>query len=158
MIRAALYARVSTNDEIQHPENQLIRLRERAKYSGYEVVGEYVDEKSGKDANRPELQRLLTDCRNRKIDIILITKLDRMMRSTQNLLNILEDLDRWGVALECIDQPIETRSAMGRMMITILGAVAEFERELISERVKDGMARAKAQGKHVGRPRNGGKG
>jgi len=152
-MKVALYARVSTSDESQDPETQLRRLRERAKLAGWEVVGEYIDHKSGKDAHRPELQRLLKDCRERKINLILIIRLDRMMRSVKNLLSVLEDLERWNVALECVDQPIETRSAMGRMMITILGAVAEFERELISERVKDGMARAKAEGKHVGRPR-----
>jgi len=152
-MKVALYARVSTSDESQDPETQLRRLRERAAFAGWEVIGEYVDHKSGKDARRPELQRLLKDCRERKIDLILIIRLDRMMRSVKNLLSVLEDLERWNVALECVDQPIETHSAMGRMMITILGAVAEFERELISERVKDGMARAKAEGKHVGRPR-----
>jgi len=152
-MRVALYARVSTSDNSQNPESQLFKLRERVKNRDWIIIGEYVDTKSGKDANRPELQRLLEDCRAGKIDIIFITKLDRMMRSVKNLLNVLEDLNRWNVNLECIDQPIETHSAMGKMMVTILGAVAEFESELISERVRDGMTRAKLEGKHVGRPK-----
>jgi site-specific DNA recombinase len=153
-MKAALYARVSTDDLGQNPESQLLRLRETAKARGWEIVGEYVDFRSGKDANRPEFQRLLADCKAHRLDIILVTKLDRMMRSTANLLAVLQDLERWGVGLECLDQPIDTKSAMGKFMITLLGAVAEFERELTRSRVKEGMARAKAEGKHCGRPRN----
>lgn len=152
-MKVALYARVSTDDQGQNPETQLMRLRDTARARGYEVIGEYVDFKSGKDANRPEFQKLLADCKAHRVDLIMITKLDRMMRSTANLLAVLQDLERWGVGLECLDQPIDTKSAMGKFMITLLGAVAEFERELTRSRVKEGMARAKAEGKHCGRPR-----
>lgn len=152
-MKVALYARVSTDDKGQDPESQLFKLRRMAEARGYEIVGQYVDHKSGKDANRPEFQRLLKDARAHQFDIIMITKLDRMMRSVKNLLSVLEDLERWKIALECVDQPIETGSAMGKMMLTILGAVAEFERELIRERVKDGIARSRKEGTAHGRPR-----
>lgn len=152
-MKVALYARVSTDDQGQNPETQLLRLRETAKARGWEIFDEYIDFRSGKDANRPDFQRLLSDAKGHKVDIILITKLDRMMRSTANLLTVMQDLERWGVALECLDQPIDTKSAIGKFMITLLGAVAEFERELTRSRVKEGMARAKAEGKHCGRPR-----
>ena len=152
-MKAALYARVSTDDQGQNPENQLRRLREIAKARGWEVHDEYIDFRSGKDANRPEFQRLLADAKGHKFDIIMITKLDRMMRSTSNLLNVLKHLEKWKVALECLDQPIDTRSAAGQFMVTMLGAVAEFERELGRDRIKDGMARAKAEGKLCHRPK-----
>lgn len=151
-MKVALYARVSTADKEQMPENQLRVLRQFAEAHGHEIYSEYVDHRSGKDANRPDFQRMMTDARYRKFDLIMVTKLDRIMRSTKNLLNVLEDLDRWGVAFQCTQQPIETNSAVGRLMITIIGAMAEFERELISERVKDGMERARAEGKHLGHP------
>jgi DNA invertase Pin-like site-specific DNA recombinase len=152
-MKVALYARVSTDDQGQNPESQLFKLRKMSEARGYEVVGMYIDHKSGKDDNRPDFQRMLNDARAHKFDVILVTKLDRVMRSVKNLLKVLEDLERWKVSLECVDQPIETGSAMGKMMITILGAVAEFERELIRERVTDGIARAKSEGKQLGRPR-----
>lgn len=152
-MRVALYARVSTDDQGQNPETQLFRLRQIAQARDYIVFAEFVDFKSGKDANRPEFQRMLSDGKARNFDLILITKLDRMMRSTANLLTVLQDLERWGVGLECLDQPIDTKSPMGKFMITLLGAVAEFERELTRSRVREGMARAKAEGKHCGRPR-----
>ena len=152
-MKVALYARVSTADKEQMPENQLRVLRQFAEAHGYDVADEFVDYRSGKDANRPEFQRMMTGARKRDFDLIMVTKLDRIMRSTKNLLNVLEDLDRWGVSFQCVQQNIETNSAVGRLMITVIGAMAEFERELISERVKDGMARAKAEGKHVGHPK-----
>lgn len=151
-MKVALYARVSTDDKQQNPETQTRILKMFAEARGYEIVREYIDFRSGKDANRPEFQNLMIDAKHHMFDIILVTKLDRIMRSTKNLLNVLDDLERWKVGFECVQQPIETTSAMGRLMITVIGAMAEFERELISERVKDGMARAKAEGKKCGHP------
>lgn len=152
-MKVALYARVSTDDQGQNPETQLFRLRDIAKARGYEIYDEYVDFRSGKDANRPEFQRLLADCKGHKVDLIMVTKLDRMMRSTANLLNVLKALKKWHVDLECLDQPIDTRSAAGQFFVTMLGAIAEFERELTRDRVKDGMARARAEGKLCHRPK-----
>ena len=152
-MKVALYARVSTDDQGQNPETQLFRLRQLAQARSYEITGEYVDYASGKDARRPKLQEMLEDARNHRFDKILILRLDRMMRSVTNLWNVLNDLERWGVGLECADQSIDTQSPQGRFTITIVGAVAEYERDLTRTRVKEGMARAKAEGKHCGRPR-----
>lgn len=149
-MKVALYARVSTIDKGQDPETQLQKLRSFAESKGYLVVGEWYDKASGADPNRPQLVEMLQ--KSRTYDAIIITKLDRMMRSTKNLLNMLEDFDKKGVALICVDQPIETGTAMGRLLIQILSAVAEFERELTRDRVKDGLARARKEGKRLGRP------
>jgi DNA invertase Pin-like site-specific DNA recombinase len=151
-MRVALYARVSTFDDRQDPDNQLRRLREFASARGFEVVEEYVDRASGADPNRPALTAMMEAARKRKVDAVTIVRLDRIMRSTINLLRVLENMEVWGVHLICLDQPIDTSTPSGRLLTTIIGAVATFERELISERVKDGMARAKADGIHVGRP------
>lgn len=152
-MKVALYARVSTDDQGQNPETQLFRLRNTARARGYEIYDEYIDFKSGKDANRPEFQRLLVDCKGHKVDLIMITKLDRMMRSTSNLLNVIKHLNKWKVGLECLDQAIDTRSAAGAFFVTMLGAIAEFERELTRDRVIDGMNRARAEGKLCHRPK-----
>lgn len=150
-MKVALYARVSTDDKGQDPETQLYKLRQFAASKGYQVVGDWADKASGADPNRPELVKMIQKARS--YDAIIITKLDRMMRSTKNLLNMLEDFDKKGIALICVDQPIETNTAMGRFLIQILSAVSEFERELTRDRVKDGLARARHQGKQFGRPK-----
>ena len=152
-MKVALYARVSTSEDRQDPENQLRRLREFASARGFEVVKEYVDRASGADPNRPALTAMMEAARKGQIGAIAIVRLDRIMRSNINLQRILEDLESWNVRLICLDQPIDTSSPIGRLLVTVTGAVATFERELISERVRDGMARAKAEGVHVGRPR-----
>jgi DNA invertase Pin-like site-specific DNA recombinase len=151
-VKVALYARVSTSEDRQDPENQLRRLREFASARGFEVVEEYVDRASGVDPNRPALTEMMEAARKGTVGAVAIVRLDRIMRSTINLLRVLEEMEAWGVHLICLDQPIDTSTPSGRLLTTIIGAVATFERELISERVRDGMARAKANGKHVGRP------
>ena len=153
-MKAALYARVSTNDKGQNPETQLRKLRAFAEARGYEVTREYVDWGfSGKNDDRPQFRLMLDHSRRRNHGVILVVKLDRMMRSLTNFLTVLENLDKWGVGLECVDQSIDTRSASGRLMIQITAAFAEWERELIRERVNDGIARARAEGTALGRPR-----
>lgn len=149
--KVAIYARVSTQDK-QDPEVQLVKLREFAAARGWEIYQEYIDRASGADPNRPALDNMLKDARNRRFHAVLIVRLDRITRSIINLLNTLQMLDKWSVSLVCVDQPIETNSPTGRLMIHILAALAEFERELIRERVKDGMEKARRNGKHIGRP------
>ncbi|MFA5336526.1 MAG: recombinase family protein [Candidatus Omnitrophota bacterium] len=164
-MKVALYARVSTiesdktylaNGEEhakQDPETQLRKLRRYAQAMDWEIIGEYVDRASGADPNRPRLAELMKKARLHELDIILCVRLDRITRSLANLLTTIEDLDRWKIRLVCTDQNIETGSATGRLMVQLLGALAEFERELTIERIHDGMERAKAAGVHVGRPR-----
>ena len=147
---AALYARVSTPD--QDPQNQLLRLRAFADAKGW-AVSEYVDVASGGNPRRPGLDALIKDCKLRGIDIVVATKIDRLARSIVNLLNVLEQLDKWGVQVVFLDQPIDTRNASGRLTLNILAALAEFEKELIHDRTMDGLARANAEGRHGGRPK-----
>lgn len=152
-MKVALYARVSKADDSQNPENQVMRLREYADAQGWEVYGEpYIDYASGADAFRPALNRMMNDARAHRFVVVLVVKIDRIARSAVNLLNLLKDLESRGVGFECTDQPISTNESTGRFLVTVLGAVAELERELISERTKAGLARAVAQGKRLGHP------
>jgi len=168
-VKVALYARVSTplsskkqtderERERQDPEVQLVKLRAYAKMRGWEVADEYVDRASGADPDRPELARLTEDIRShvhegsdKRIAAVLIVRLDRIMRSLSNMLRILEEFEAWGVKLVAVNQAIETDTATGRLMMHILGAFAEWERETIRERVLDGMAKARADGTKFGR-------
>ena len=146
----ALYARVSTAG--QDPDNQVVRLRAVAEARGYEIQGVYIDVASGADARRPELDRMLASAKLGEVRRVMATKIDRLARSVVNLSATMELLDSWGVTIEFLDQPIDTSTPSGKMTFTVLAAVAEFERELISDRTKDGLARAKAQGRIGGRP------
>ena len=151
-MKAALYARVSTTDRDQNPETQLVKLRQVAQARGYTLTREYVDQASGADHNRPALVDMMNAAKQGDINAILIVRLDRMTRSLTNLLHIIEELNAYNVTLICTDHPIETNTTTGRLMTHILGALAEWERELIRERVKDGMENARAKGVHLGRP------
>jgi len=147
-----LYARVSTKDKEQNPENQLIRLREYCKARGWEFK-EYVDFASGAKKDRPGLKSVMSDLDS--IDGILVLRLDRFGRSLQNLLENLNIIRSEGKFFEAIDQGLKIsgkKDPMNDFMLAILGAAAEFERELISERVRDGMARARNENKRIGRP------
>lgn len=148
----ALYARVSTDD--QTTDNQILRLREVARSRGYLIYNEYTDVASGACSRRPALDKMLADAKAGKIQKIMATKLDRMARSVINLTSIMQQLESWGVVVEFLDQNIDMSSASGKFTTTILAAVAEFERELIRDRTKDGQIRAKAQGKVIGRPQH----
>jgi DNA invertase Pin-like site-specific DNA recombinase len=150
--RVALYARVSTHDKDQDPDNQLVKLRSFAESRGWAVYGEYVDMKSGADASRPDLDRMLKAARGHAFNAIIIVRLDRIGRSVRNLLNLIDDLKRFNVELICTDQEIDTSSPAGKLLFTLLGAISEFELELIRDRTKDGLARARSQGKRLGRP------
>lgn len=150
MTRAALYARVSTTD--QHAENQLAMLRAYALARGWEAI-EYVDHISGAKERRKALDVLVAAARGRKIDVVVCVKLDRLARSLRHLVTLVAEWEALGIQFVVTDQAIDTTTPVGRFTFHVLAAVAEFERELIRERVVAGMRRAKAAGKHCGRPR-----
>ncbi len=147
--RAAIYYRVSTTD--QDVDGQVDELREYANHRGFEVVGEYIDKASGTARQRPELDQMLEQVRTGKVDLVLVWAFDRFARSTSHLVNTLEEFQQLGVDFISFRQQIDTSTAAGKLTFTILAGIAEFEREMIRERVKTGMAAAKARGKHVGR-------
>ena len=152
MMIVGLYARVSTKDKEQNPENQLLRLREYCKVKGWDYQ-EYIDYASGAKKDRPGLKSIMSDLDN--IDGILVLRLDRFGRSLQNLLENLNVIRSRGKFFEAVDQGLkisEKKDPMNDFMLAILGTAAEFERELISERVRDGMARARNENKKIGRP------
>ena len=152
-MKVALYARVSKSDKSQNPENQLLRLRRYAQDEGHEVFGEYVDTASGADANRPSLDRMVADAKAHRFTLILAVKIDRIARSMSNLYALLTELDRSKVKFHFIDQSeISTDSPTGKLILSVLGGVAEFERELIRERTLAGLARVRSEGKRLGRP------
>jgi DNA invertase Pin-like site-specific DNA recombinase len=152
--KVALYARVSTHDKEQDPENQLIKLRDFVERRGWVVYGEFIDMRSGAQSTRPELDRMLKAAKAHWFDAIVIVRIDRLGRSVRNLHNLLAELQHSGVALICTDQDIDTSNPTGKLLFTVLGAVSELELDLIRDRTKDGLARAKAQGKRLGRPPN----
>lgn len=150
--RTALYLRVSTAD--QKPDLQQDDLRGYATRAGLEVVGEYLDVAvSGRREGRPQLNALMASVRDREVDCVLVWKFDRFARSTQHLLKALEEFNHLGVRFISVRDQIDTGSPMGRAMFTIVGAMAELESSLISERVTAGMKAAAARGRHLGRPR-----
>ncbi len=149
--RAAVYARVSTAEQI--PENQLVALRTFAGARGWAAT-EFVDHGiSGAKERRPQLDAMLADVHRRKFDLVLVTKLDRLARSTRHLVTLAGELEALGVDLVVLDQAIDTTTPSGRLLFHVLAAIAEFERDLIRERVIAGMRRAKAEGRRFGRPR-----
>lgn len=152
-MKAALYARVSTRDKDQDPEVQLIQLRRYAQYKGYEVVGEYKDQCSGKKPVRPGLQRLERDAEAHRFDAIVVVRIDRIMRSLAHFLNLVEALERQGIRLESSSDGLDYSTPTGRLMRNILASVAEFEGQLIVERTKEGLAKAARDGHFPGRPR-----
>lgn len=150
--RVALYARCSTLDKGQDPELQLVPLREYCQKRGFAIAGEYIDVgQSGAKDRRPELDRLLNDARKRKIDCIIVWKLDRWGRSLKHLINSLSELQGLGVSFVSYQENIDLSTPSGKMMFHIIGAMAEFERELIRERVKAGIQNAQKKGIKVGR-------
>lgn len=148
----ALYARVSTRDKNQDPELQLAPMRQFVQARGWKAT-EFVDHASASDhAGRKQWTRLLSDARQRRIDLVMCWKLDRCFRSSLNAHRTLDEFNHSGVGFRCHTQEIDTTTPAGRLVFSILAAVAEMERELISERVRAGMDKARADGKRVGRP------
>jgi len=149
MKRAVLYMRVSSLD--QHPETQLLDLQQMAVQRGYEVVHEYVDRISGAKARRPGLDELMRDARRGRFDVVLVWASDRIARSVKHFLEVLDELNRLNVEFVSFREQIDTGGPLGRAIVVIIGAIAELERNLIIERVRAGMRRAKLEGRHIGR-------
>ena len=153
MKRAAIYARVSTHNG-QNPEMQLEEVREYCRKRGWKVVGEFVDEGiSGSKEHRPALDRLLAECQKRKIDAVVVYRYDRFARSLRQLVNALEEFRALGIDFVSLHEGVDTSTPNGRLVFGIFATIAEFERELIRDRVRSGLALARSRGRQLGRPR-----
>ena len=151
-MKVATYARVSQRD--QDMEMQRIALRDYCARIGHEIVGTYEDSGySGKTDKRPDFERMLADLRQGSFDAVIVYKLDRIGRSVIHLLNLFEEFANRKIGFVSISQNIDTTTAEGRMFLKMLMVLAEYERELIVSRTLDGLARAKRQGKTLGRPK-----
>ena len=152
-MRVAIYARVSTANNGQDPAMQTRELREYAGRRGWTVTGEYVDVGiSGTKERRPELDRLMGDAHRRRFDAVVVWKFDRFARSVSHLLRALETFKAQGIEFVSFSEQLDTSTPAGKLVFTVLGAVAELERSLIVERVKAGLRNAKAKGRRLGRP------
>jgi DNA invertase Pin-like site-specific DNA recombinase len=153
-VKTAIYARVSTANHGQDPEMQLRELREYSQRRGWEITQEYVDIGiSGTKEKRPRLDKLLADAHRRHFDVVVVWRFDRFARSVSHLLRALENFRALGIEFVSLSEQIDTSTPTGKMIFTVLGAVAELERSLIVERVRAGLRNARAKGKKLGRPR-----
>ena len=150
--RVALYARVSTLDKGQDPETQLVQLRQYAKARNFEVITEFIDYASGTSEDRTQYKLMMAAAKKRKIDVVLVWRYDRFARSTQALVNALKEFQSLGIDFISYQENIDTTTPTGELIFHVMASLAQFESSLISQRVKAGMARAKAQGKHIARP------
>jgi DNA invertase Pin-like site-specific DNA recombinase len=150
-VKAGIYARVSTTD--QTCENQLLELRRYTDARGWTVAKEYVDQGvSGAKERRPALDDLVRDAKRRRFDVLVVWRLDRLGRNLRHLILLLDDLQATGVAFVSLSEGIDATTPAGRLQLHVLGAIAEFERDRIRERVVAGLDRVKRQGKRLGRP------
>ena len=153
-MRVAIYARVSTTNHGQDVSMQTRELRQFAEARAWQIAGEYVDAGiSGSKDSRPELNRLMADAHRRKFDVVCVWRFDRFARSVSHLLRALETFKALGIDFVSYSEQMDTSTPAGKMVFTVLGAVAELERSLIVERVKAGLRNARAKGKRIGRPR-----
>jgi DNA invertase Pin-like site-specific DNA recombinase len=152
--RVALYARVSTLNHGQDPEVQLRDMRLFFElHPGWRIVGDYVDRGvSGTKKNRPELDRLMADAAKGKFDVVCVVKLDRFGRSLRHLVNAIAQLQEHHVSFISLQDNIDMTTSAGRLMFNVIGAMAEFERDIISDRVRAGLRNAKAKGTQLGHP------
>ena len=149
--KVALYCRVSTND--QYPENQVRILSDLAVKNGAEVVSTFIDKGiSGVKKDRDALNQMMSAARSRKFNTLYVLSIDRLSRSVKNLIETVETLNDLGITIVFQRENIDTKSAMGQFFLTVLGSLAQFEREIMRERINAGIARAKSQGKKMGRP------
>jgi DNA invertase Pin-like site-specific DNA recombinase len=154
--RVAIYARVSTVNHGQDVSMQTRELRQFSEARGWNVAGEYTDAGvSGSKDSRPELNRLMADAHKRRFDVVCIWRFDRFARSVSHLLRALETFKALGIDFVSYSEQMDTSTPAGKMVFTVLGAVAELERSLIVERVRAGLRNARAKGKTLGRPRTG---
>jgi len=153
-VRAAIYARVSTTNNGQDPRLQTRELHDFCQHRGWIQAEEYVDVGiSGAKERRPELDRLMADAQRRRFDVVVVWKFDRFARSVSHLLRALETFQALGIEFVSLTEGVDTSTPAGKMVFTVLGAVAELERSLIAERVKAGLRNARAKGKKLGRPK-----
>jgi DNA invertase Pin-like site-specific DNA recombinase len=151
--RAAIYARVSTNNG-QNPEMQIGEVRQYCSRREWQVVQEYVDKGiSGAKEHRPALDQLLADCQKRAVDCVVVYRYDRFARSLRQLVNALEEFRALGIDFVSLHEGVDTSTPNGRLVFGIFASIAEFERELIRDRVRSGLALAKSRGRSLGRPR-----
>ena len=152
MKKCAIYCRVSTSD--QRVESQLYDLRELAAQRGIEVVAEYQDcGISGSKARRPGLDSLMADARRKKFSVVLVSAFDRVARSVRHFLQVIDELESLGVVFVSRREQVDTSGMMGRLFLTLIGSIAELESDLIRERVRAGMRRARLEGRQIGRAR-----
>ena len=150
--RVALYARVSTTD--QSTDSQLLDLRRYTRERGWTIFKEYCDNGiSGTTESRPALNELMDDAKKRRFDVVLVWRFDRFARSTRHLINALEEFRNLGIDFVSYQENIDTSSPLGSAIFTIISAIGQLERDIICERVKMGLRRAKKEGKQLGRPR-----
>jgi len=153
-MKVGIYARVSTSDKDQNVDTQLLPLREFCSSQGWLVYGEYVDQAPANDlAHRKAWKALLEDAAKRRFSVVLVFKLDRAFRSVKHMHDTLAAWEMVGVSFKSLREQFDTSTALGRLLLNLLASLAEFELELIRERVKAGMARAAREGKKIGRPR-----
>ena len=153
-MRVALSARVSTSDRDQNPETQLMPMRDFCAAHGLEIYDEYVDFAPANDlAHRVRWRDLLDDAAKKKFTVVLVFKLDRAFRSVKHMHDTLAAWEVVGVSFKSLREQFDTTTALGRLLLNLLASLAEFELEMIRERVKAGMDRARRQGKHIGRPK-----
>jgi DNA invertase Pin-like site-specific DNA recombinase len=149
--KVALYCRVSTTD--QYPENQVRVLTELAQKNDAEIVATFIDKGiSGVKKDRDALNQMMSAARSRKFNTLYVLSIDRLSRSVKNLIETVETLNELGITIVFQRENIDTKSATGQFFLTVLGSLAQFEREIMRERINAGIARAKSQGKKMGRP------
>lgn len=152
-MKIGIYARVSTSDKNQDPENQLRELRAYCKPRGFEILKEYVDVgQSGAKDSRPKLNELLNDARKRKIDAILVWRMDRFSRDLKFLITTIDSLNQIGIGFISYHENIDLTTAAGRLQMQVFSAFAEYEKNVIKERVLSGLAKARSEGRVGGRP------
>jgi DNA invertase Pin-like site-specific DNA recombinase len=154
MKKICIYGRISTQE--QNVESQLLAVRKYCSNQDWTIAKEYIDENvSGVKDSRPSLDQLKADCIKGKVKAVVVFKFDRIARSTSHLLECLNLFQRYNVDFVSVTEGVDTSTSVGKMVYTFLGAIAEFERSLIQERVRSGIQRAQASGVHCGRPRKG---